>query len=199
MKIFARATVISVFASLVAGCAATASYIPPAPLSEHEKTYSAIVEKSYDDTWSALIQHAASTFFAIDNFEKESGLLTLSFGTGNPSAFIDCGHWDASWTDQQYQRHQFSGAYVDYLMVYMNGSFTGKMNLLVAERGPQQSEVTVNARYIVQAPPNTWSFDSGGTATVNVSNPSRNVSTPSRTCQPTYKAETTILDAVRNL
>jgi len=146
-----------------------------------------------------LIQHAASTFFAIDNFEKESGLLTLSFGVGDPSAFIDCGQWTASWTDVSYQRHNFSGTYVDFLIQHQAGSFGGKMNLLVAELGTTRSQVTVNARYILQAPPNSWSFDSGGSVTVYVANPAKSAGSPTRKCQPTYKAERTILDAVKNL
>jgi hypothetical protein len=49
------------------------------------------IDKSFQEVWSAVIDHATSTFFGVDNFEKDSGLMTLSFGGRNPDRFIDCG------------------------------------------------------------------------------------------------------------
>lgn len=76
---------------LILGCV-SAKYTPPIVDNSHEN-YSRTINKSFDDTWKALIQHSASTFFGIENFEKESGLITLSFGASNPSDFITGGHW----------------------------------------------------------------------------------------------------------
>lgn len=191
-------TAVMLASLFAAGCVSTASYTPPAPQTDRDKSYSATIDRPYDETWSALVRYAAGTFFAIDNFEKDSGLLTLSFGSDNASAFIDCGRMAATWTNQQYQKQEYSGTYVDYMVMYYSGSFTGRMNLLVSEVQPGTSEITVNARYVFHAPPNTWSFDSGGRATVYVANAAQSVSSPARTCQPTYKAEKAILDAVTN-
>lgn len=181
------------------GCA-SATYV--APKSSNEiKNYSRVINKSYDDTWKALIEYSASTFFSIDNFEKASGLLTLSFGASNPSEFVTGGQWNASSLN-----NHFSGDYADYLVQYQNGILNGKMNIVVSQIDSSHTKVTVNARYIFTAIAvydnrnytNTWSFDSGNCGTINVSLPTRGTQ-PQRTICPTYKAESEVLKAIESL
>jgi hypothetical protein len=84
--------VLVTIATSLYGCA-TGTYTPPttAQLPDYERT----VDKSFDETWASLIDYSSGTFFGIDRFEKASGLLTLTFGSGEPTRFIDCGHMKA--------------------------------------------------------------------------------------------------------
>jgi len=178
------------------GCM-SASYVAPDTASPAIQNYTRVIDKSFDQTWSALIQYAGSAFFGIDNFEKQSGLLTLSFGASRPSDFITGGHWKASGVVR------FDGDYVDYCVKYLNGALQGKMNIVVVALEPNKTKVTVKARYIFTAGNSetgidTWSFDSGGWDTRTVSRAAAGTS-DSRTLMPTYKAEKAILDALEQI
>lgn len=185
------------------GCISSKSIYKP-PLQENsQNNYSKIFNKSYDETWDALINYSASTFFGIDNFEKQSGLLTLSFGASNPQDYITGGYWK---TDVVYGVNElhFEGDYVEYLAKYQNGSLVGKMNIVVKKIDDNHTKVTVNARYVFSTNivdangrnfSNSWSFNTGGCSEIVVSNASKGTQ-PTRTLCPTYKAENAILSVL---
>lgn len=184
------------FAVTLAGCA-SGTYTPPAALDATAMSNERVVNKSYGATWDSLIDYASGTFFAIDNFEKASGLLTLSFGSADPSKYIDCGQFQA-----QQGARKVDMPYVDYLKSSFNASLQGKMNIVVRSIGPNKTSVKVNARYVFSYPSSqagsgqTWTFDSGSQATVIPSN-AISGSITTRTCRPTYFAEKSILEAIK--
>jgi len=194
---------LSVLVLFVSGCA-TGRYTPPTKNSDSMK-YTMTVHQGFDETWSAMIDYSASTFFSIENFEKDSGLLTLSFGASNLQEYIDCGEYEAT-----LGRAHYNGSYVGFLEKYYDAKLNGKMNILVKEVDPNNTMVRVNARYIFsysslpnmtmvfEPGPSTWSFDSGSSTTVSVRKPVGGTS-PDRTCAPTYKAEKAILRATENM
>jgi len=93
MKKFVIAIAVST-TSLLSACAVIPNYTAP---SKNEFILNTVeIQKSFDESWIALVEYSAKSFFAIKNFEKESGLLTLSFGAGNPSKFVDCGSIDST-------------------------------------------------------------------------------------------------------
>ena len=176
----------------ILSCAA--QYTPPPQRSNNN--FSTVIHQNYDLVWAAVIDHLSSAFFAIDNFEKNSGLVTVSFGASNPEEFVDCGQW---------KRGQFEGPYVQFVRQAYQASLSGKMNISVRRIAEDETEVRVNARYILTVPPgdigtsaDMWVFDSGSYSTIPVTNPALGTSTD-RTCRPTYKAETSILEAVKSI
>jgi len=80
------------------------------------------------------------------------------------------------------------------------------MNIFVKKVSTDKTKVRVNARYNFKASLVTqyinfqqqWSFDSGGSDTHITPNPPPGTD-PSRTCQPTYAAETDILEGIKGL
>lgn len=193
----------------------TASYSPPPALKDNTSEWSRSIAKPYDDVWRALVSHISSTFFAIENFEKDSGLMTLSFGTSDIGAFVDGGHWqykeskgmDLATGKQVGMDINFDGNYATFISQYRNASLSGKMNLFVRQTSATSTEVRVHARYLVSmrtanAPAGyveeSWSFDTGGFDTIVVSSPIKGTSAE-RTLRPTHKAERAILDAVAEL
>jgi hypothetical protein len=160
------------------------SYVPPAVVDHN--SYSKELDKSYDMAWKDLINHLSVSSFAIDNFEKDSGLITLSFGHSNIAQFVDCGMMDGV-------------NYVDWLKsTAQKTSLTGRMNVSLREIDENTSNIRVNARYILSSGSTTWAFDSGSSDTVFPSNPA-NGTIPSRTCVPTYYAEEKLINNVNSL
>jgi len=178
------------------GCA-TGTYTPPQDAAQPPQ-YETVVNKSFDDTWSSLIDYTSQAFFGIDRFEKASGFMTLNFGSSEPARFIDCGHMNAQGAGQSIDM-----PYAKYLNERFGAKLDGKMNLVVRSVDPNQTLVRVNARYIFIAPAQTqprtpsqtWTFDSGGEATVTVAGALAGT-IPTRTCRPTYAAERAVLNAV---
>jgi len=176
------------------------------PLESSKLTdFSKIIDKSFDDTWKALVQYVDGSFFSIDNFEKDSGLLTLSFGASNPSEFITGGLYMFSNLSRS-----FDGDYVDWLTQYENGKLNAKMDIIVTEVDSNKTQVTVMARYIlISSIPNLfpdsteiWEFESGRCITQYPMWKLRSGSlfySDKRTICPTYKAEKEILDAIESL
>jgi len=180
-------------ALLVVGCA-RGGYQPPTAASIRNET---VVDRPFDQTWDALVRMTAQTFFAIDNFERASGLITLSFGADNIARFVDCGQFETSGGVVT-----FSGPWATFVERYAGATLNGRMNLLVQREGANRTRVRVSARYILTIPelqaPNQrmlFSFDSTGQATVPTATPVAG-SNRDRTCRPTGEAERTILNAV---
>lgn len=191
-------------ALLVAGCA-TGTYTPPTDDDGQNYKYTATIYKPYDDAWVSLVNYISSSSFGIENFEKASGLLTLTFGSGNPSEFVDCGNFSIQFPNPALS---FSGPYVDYLEQRFQGRLDGKMNIFIHSVSPSTTEIRVTTRYVLAATainPATnyvenmqWVFDSGGSGTYYTTNPTAGT-TSERQCRPTYKAEQTILEGIEKL
>ena len=58
-----------------------------------------------------LINFVNDSFFKIENIEKDSGLLTLSFGSNEAENFIDCGYFEYTLF---FTGEEFKGSYIDY-------------------------------------------------------------------------------------
>ena len=68
-------------------------YVPPNIDDTNFKNF-VITNKNFDETWTSVIDFVSDSFFKIENFEKDSGLLTLSFGSKDAEKFIDCGDFE---------------------------------------------------------------------------------------------------------
>lgn len=71
------------------GCATAtqSTYRPPQQVTiTNEKT----VNAPFDDVWSRALPKLAQSFFSINNMEKDSGFLNLSYA-GDPGIYVDCG------------------------------------------------------------------------------------------------------------
>jgi len=142
-----RALTAAIVSTMLFGCA-TATYTPPqGALPDNER----IVAKSFDDTWTLLIDHVSKSFFAIDRFEKASGLMTLSFGSSEPWRYIDCGHFKG---EALGGAHTVDQSYAAFLADRNRATLQGKMNIVVRQVDGRSTAVRVSARYIFTTPPN---------------------------------------------
>ena len=173
---------------IVVGCATsgTGVYQPPSTEVQPRSSFERTINTAYDRAWEAIIDYVSESFFAIESYEKDSGLITLSFGSARPEVYVDCGHL-------QYERQQRPGVvisrqggpFVAHLREQFDGSLTGRLNISARAVSETATRVRVNARSVLSSTVGTWAFDSGSAGTVG-----------DRTCVPTGAAEGAILSGV---
>ena len=175
------------------GCGSS-KYTPPAVVTMPPDAYSQVFDRSFDSTWSAVIQYVGTSPFHIDNFEKASGLVTLSFVSTNPSELISGGRWESKGSKE------FSGDYVDFLVQNADANLQGTINIIVVPLASDRTKVSVKTSYTFTAAiPDegtyTWSFETGASDTRLVSN-GISSGRDTITIVPTYRAERVILSAI---
>ncbi len=146
---------------LLSGCASKLTVT-----SEPPKTYdlenSRVYEATYDDVWKTVVDVIGTSFYVIENVEKDSGILGISFSAKNPQEVIDCGVVKDNGTIAGKKHNAtFPGAIsqITRVMVLPNGipvqalrtlTLQGKSNILVKKLSSTQTEVTINTKYMAE-------------------------------------------------
>ena len=139
-----------------AGCGNEFKYTKPS--TDYDIKNSIILNKSKDEVWAELVPALSQTFFVINNIDKESGLINVSY-SGDPAEYIDCGIIYSMVKnlagERKYCFHAASG-YKEY-EVWFSGprpvkrkmQLEGRININVQEVTPEQTKVSVYTKYIV--------------------------------------------------
>ena len=177
-------------------------YVPP-NIDDTNFKNSVITYKNFDETWTSIIDFVNDSFFKIENFDKDSGLLTLSFGSKEPENFIDCGDFEYTLF---FTGEEFKGSYIDYVKSGLLAVLEAKMNINIEKIDNESTKISINTNYTFSTQhalgyydPNlnqTYSFVSGGYQTIDVINPISG-SIPTRTCKSTNFAENAILNVIK--
>ncbi len=177
-------------------------YVPP-NIDDTNFKNSVITNKNIDETWASIIDFLSDSFFKIDNIEKDSGLLTLSFGSKEPENFIDCGDFEYTLF---FTGEEFKGSYIDYAKSGLLAVLEAKMNINIQKINNESSKISINTNYTYSTQHalgyydpklnQTYSFESGGYHAIDVINPIKG-SIPTRTCKSTNFAENLILNVVK--
>lgn len=208
-------TVLAAFA--LAGCVRGATnYSAPAAApraASAESPTTRVYPTSLDTAWQALVAHSAATVFVVDNIERDSHFLSLSFAATDPTAYVDCGEvvsevanargrrsyrFPAAAAAQTYETREGTTLY----QVDRRVSLSGKANVVMARLTDTTTQVRVNARYVVvrnatmrpalgravELPPLTVAFTSGAASARG----DRGV----MTCAPTHALERGVLDGI---
>ena len=186
MKRFAAVAVLALW---VSGCAV--GFTPPVGSNAPDQ-YEVIVDRPFNDVWDDLVEYSSRAFFGIDDAERDSGSLTLSFGAESPGDFVDCG--TVVIAGERVTTIEF------FEMPVRVGpeditELRARMNVFVDDLGPDRTLVRVNATYELAYDSDalnmrgSWAFSSGGSDT-------EALIFDDVTCQPTYLAERTVLESV---
>ena len=177
-------------------------YIPP-NIDDTNFKNSVITKKNFDETWNSLIDFVNDSLFKIENLEKDSGMLTLSFGSKEAEKFIDCGDFEYTLF---FTGEEFKGSYIDYAKSGLLAVLEAKMNINIRKIDNESTKISINTNYTFSTQHalgyydpklnQTYSFVSGGYQTINVINPIKG-SIPTRTCKSTNFAENAILNAIK--
>lgn len=178
-------------AALVAGCAGHTAYAPPTM--HGQASNSKVIDKPRTAVWAGAIPALGSRFFTINNMDKESGFINLSY-SGDPEAYVDCGMISSSVKNLRGERnYKFPGARASQHYEVMNNAglffldrsmaLEGRVNLVFEEITPTQTRVTANTKYVVtrnvtisnvdgrsQAMTHLLSFNTAGRATFPAGN-----------------------------
>ena len=106
-----------------------------------------------------MVPALAKKFFVINNIDKESGLINLSY-SGNPANFIDCGRIKSYVKNARGERtydfpaardHQVYEVMDEHGLWFADRTMTleGRINLIFEKVGPNSTRVTANTRYVV--------------------------------------------------
>jgi hypothetical protein len=142
----------------VSGCAGELRYVRPNVPTPHVNYK--IVDKPREAVWNASVPELGKQFFVINNLDKSSGLINISY-SGDPEKYLDCGRIKSHVTNLAGDRtYDFPGAKAQQSFEVMTGnglflidrkmSVDGRVNLVFEEVSPNQTKVTANTRYVVQ-------------------------------------------------
>jgi len=144
-------------AVFIVGCAGKVDYIPPSTIPRADN--SKIINKPREVVWNVAVPALGKQFFVINNLDKSSGLMNLSY-SGDPENYIDCGRVISYVKNVRGERtYDFPGAKAeqtyevmrqpDLFVVRRKMSLEGRINLVFEDAGPDQTKVSVNTRYVV--------------------------------------------------
>jgi len=119
-----------------------------------------VIDKPREAVWDASVPELGKQFFAVNNLDKSSGLINISY-SGDPEKFIDCGNITSYVKNTQGERtYDFPGARAQQTYEKMNGdvlfhidrkiSVGARVNLVFEEINPNQTKVTAKTFYVVQ-------------------------------------------------
>lgn len=134
------------------------------PIKAETVANEAVVSLPFSDTWDLLIGQLAKSFFVINNVEKVSRIINVSFSTDKPEEYVDCGTskrtFEYADESQAYNypvagssSFKLAGKWGPFenlpLIAYLNRktSLEGRINVYVAPKD-NDTIVTVNTRYI---------------------------------------------------
>lgn len=201
------ATLISILlaGSILSACSSL-KYTHPDPVSKLENTKT--IDRSKEEVWDDLIPKLGKKFYVINNLDKDSGLINVSY-SGNPNTYIDCGKMRISNPNGSQQ----GGTYVsvaaenrDYssglTVINVKMQLEGRVNLILQSLEQQKTLVTVNTRYIVTK---THAYRASlvtpqnpvGTSTIHFNSGQRSTfpdTVNGVTCQSTGKLESDLLE-----
>jgi hypothetical protein len=113
----------------------------------------------FDEVWQRLVSNLSKSFFVINNIEKESNLLNLSFSANDPETYVDCGRTTRIYEGQTYSYEVAADSFYKtarqagtnafwVLSVNRDTDLEGRINVYVASEG-DGTTVSVNAKYIL--------------------------------------------------
>ena len=151
---------------ITAGCASsTYEYMPPDD-SFRMKT-ERLIPIAFSEFWDAYVSELSKSFFVINNIEKESRIINVSFRSSIPGVYLDCGYANRTFNNKSYHYEVANSSYYQLsgkaLLLIWNiirtTELEGRINIYMAPKG-NQTLLSVNALYI-------WSVHVKGTATDN--------------------------------
>ena len=126
------------------------------------------IDKSYNEVWDKLVKKLSKSFYVINNINKESRIINISYFTNNPKKYIDCGetirtykegndefiyNYDTSENSKflYAEEKQINSNFTYYFEIRRKTELEGRSNIYIApvENDKNKTNVSVNSRYIL--------------------------------------------------
>lgn len=142
---------------VLTGCATSSiNYIPP-----HEVTIinQIHIDDDFDRVWNRLVKNLASDFFVINNIEKSSRIINVSFSTTKPIEYVSCGESVRQFSNARGKKtyqydpaesatYSFTNDNGHMFNAIRNSKLNGRTNIYVAPDG-NGTTLSVNTKYII--------------------------------------------------
>ena len=154
--------------SSLTGCATSSvNYAPPTNNQKVQNTRQ--IAQPFDVVWDKLVKQLSSDFFVINNIDKNSRLINLSFTAQRPSDYVDCGitsrtfknaRGDKNYSYNTADSSQFTSTndQAHGFNVRRTAKLEGRTNIYVAPEG-DGTMVSVNTKYVVNVNIKAVGFD----------------------------------------
>lgn len=168
-QIAVRRSIVLCSLAVLGACATqgtnTYNYSPPTPVQVRNEI---TIGAPYGKVWDVLVRELAKSFYVINNIDKESRIVNVSFTSTQPNDFIDCGRSSRTYVEgdkverfdydvasrssfkvaAQRQEHP---AFTNYGTLVREPTLEGRSNIYVApvEGDPSKTTVSVNTRYVL--------------------------------------------------
>ena len=149
------------------GCASS-TYEYTSPMTHSQIKTERLIPIDFGEFWDAYVAELSKTFFVINNIEKESRIINVSFNANTPSEYIDCGYVNRTSSHPSTGKRLFNYKLSDSASyqigvrgtnilwdVNRSTSLDGRINVFMAPEG-DQTLLRVNALYV-------WSVSASGT------------------------------------
>lgn len=167
MKNLLATSVLSIL--MLAGCATqgknTANFTLSTPTTVNNEM---VVSQPYSQVWDKLVKELSKSYYVINNIDKESRIINLSFSSASPQEYVDCGSSARTYTQGDHTNsfkydiasssrykmatpRQPSPSFYYYADVIRTTSLEGRSNIYLApdEADKTKTRVAVNTRYIL--------------------------------------------------
>jgi hypothetical protein len=124
------------------------------------------VDQPYSQVWDKLVRELSKSFYVINNIDKESRIINISFSSQTPSDFVDCGeahrtykhgkeveNYDYNVVDSS--TYKWAGgaqaSFSFFANIRRTASLEGRSNIYLAplENDKSKTAVAVNTRYML--------------------------------------------------
>jgi hypothetical protein len=149
---------------MITGCAknglSTYSYSKP---NSYEFSNEIIVDTNFEKVWDGMVAELAKTFFTINNIDKASRIINVSFYSQDADKYIDCGQSHRKTTrgditraydypvagDNSYTLEGPGAEFIEWsLQIHRDVKIEGKINIYLAPISNDKTKVSTNVRFI---------------------------------------------------
>jgi len=191
------------------GCVTSSfNYTPPAITDVDNQI---VIDDPFDEVWDRLVKNLASDFFVINNIDKNTGIINVSFSSNTPTEFVSCGvsvrKFTNDWGTQVYEYDPSSstqytlGNILSVRDVVRDTRLDGRTNIYVEPSNDVGTTVSVNTKYVVDVAlfyTNVYHQDAGNeNFTFDFSTKQPQVTSDGITCVAKGNLEDKILDYAR--
>lgn len=154
---------------LIYGCGTTSNinYVEPKVISPQTNITLAATK---DTIWPKLVKNLSSNFFVINNLEKDSGLINVSFSSSTPEDYMTCGkstryfknlRGENTYVYDPIETTSYSTTSGNFAYnVRRTSNLDGRANIYVSDTGPE-TDVSVNVIYNANVTVNAYDFITG--------------------------------------
>ncbi|WP_155804567.1 hypothetical protein [Magnetospirillum fulvum] len=152
----------------IGGCATSnISYDPPAQRSVVNKID---INEPFDVVWDRLVRKLSEDFFVINNIEKSSKIINVSFSSSQPYQFVDCGFTTRTFENVRgKQTFSYKAADSSSYITTGNGNIAfrvsrstkleGRSNIYVSPVDATKTSVSINTKYVFSVKLNLLTLD----------------------------------------